>query len=375
MEKQDVVYFENAFEVTKPIFKRMTKISPQKVGAFGLWFERYVKVICVLLAIMCLGHAWVQFFQFDRPSFYSVFPLSIAILLVLFLIFFIRTDVSDKVFEEHKELTGESSWFYTAKFGDKINTQGRQIYSTPYDNIRCIEEDDEFIHLWSSKLTIIVRKDSFTVGTLEDFRDFIIQKCSEKEPLLSPKKYERRYLKQRIRTMTAIVVSTLGIFIYFTIPLITYFTSTTSALLTKEIERYWEDDVEIITTVEVDGGAAVFGTDGNDTIHTMLFSETRYGYNYVKGFYQSITTFVEYNQNNIIPFESSEDWFSFSRAPTIVFGITTADWWDENPLVATFEAQYLTERFTNGNTEFILYYRFADDDNNNADIPYNYDME
>ena len=363
MEKQNIVYFENTFEMTRPLFNKMTKTSPKKIGKTNFWFLRYIEIIGVLFLLLCIGYACLLFIL---KSILGVIPLGLAAFVGLFIYYFIKSDVSKAIFDEHKKRTGESTWIFTAKFSDKIYTKGRQTLTTAYEDIYYIEEDDEVISLWSDAVIIFLRKAFFTIGTAEDFLTFIKQKCNEKKPLLTLNQAEKRFRKPRIPYMAIVIVITLGFFAYFATVVTTswfaFLTSSESTAddpLTRAIERQWEDDVSVIATVEVDGGVAVFGTNGKDTLYTMLLSVSRSGnYNYAKGYSESITLWIEYNEYYNVLQESSAEWFAFSHAPTIVFGIAKADWWDTNTWITSSKEKYTAERFTNENVDFILYYRY-----------------
>jgi hypothetical protein len=95
--------------------------------------------------------------------------------LFLYRLFILPDLALKKQYEQTARALGGGEWMRICTFADRIIVEdGRNTQRYDYAELAKVTEDDEyFCLLTSADVALRVRKDSFTLGTCNDFRDFI----------------------------------------------------------------------------------------------------------------------------------------------------------------------------------------------------------
>lgn len=159
--------FENRYYVTKNIFSEFLK---------SIVLKR-LRICGVILAVVCLYIAYLNIMRerntFEILVFIVMFFFSIAI---YFLHFKVSKDMMKNTLAVHNGIIPESIF----RFGEDTITleEGKVFMEFNYNQIRRIYELKKlYVMMIGKQNGIIIRKDSFSVGTFHKFKEFIERKC------------------------------------------------------------------------------------------------------------------------------------------------------------------------------------------------------
>ena len=198
----DNIQFENRYEITKELVKSWNKLSQKRSAKHRLWMNFLVKTEIAVLAVL----AFLSIGFFGSKSSVPVF----SILVSLFIILSVLPAIAFRLqFRQFSQMTGETKWIQTARFGEDVEIKnGNTVTTYSYDKIRFIDENDECFCLFFDMGSRIlpVYKNSFAVGSADEFFAFIKGKCTEKEPLWTKRELNKQVLK-KIRLQIAIFIA------------------------------------------------------------------------------------------------------------------------------------------------------------------------
>jgi hypothetical protein len=224
----------------------------------------------------------------------------------------------------------------------------------PYDRFIYISEDEKRFFLLRDNDITTVYKDAFTIGEAAGFGEFIRRKASEKKPLLTKRQSNFRTFRQSILLY---VLLTVLCFIF--VPNIWRPNIRLDTLEQQMIKRGY--DVQVLETIELQGGAVVLAVSGIDTVEAVLLRKLGNQYSIADTHTYHITEVVNYNKQWSAAhgiFESQDDLLTFAAADwRVVYGVAEAAWWNSNQLSDNVKQRYTVVEFELGAGEFILYYR------------------
>lgn len=159
--------FENRIIFTKDIFSEYAKGVIQKKAQH----------IAIPLAAFFLLVSIIDFFNMDFGSAAFLFPFGIVLLFYPAIL--ARVPVK-KAYEQQKLLNGGKELEKTTRFSDRIDmvSSNKAEYSFAYSQVTQIYETKNLLILKiNRKVNLLLDKDGFTVGNLEEFRYFIRESC------------------------------------------------------------------------------------------------------------------------------------------------------------------------------------------------------
>ena len=100
----------------------------------------------------------------------------LLILMFLLRIFVLPDKILKKQFNTIKEAKLLDRWIRTTGFTNEITvTEGTTKTVYQYSDIQNMTEDDNYFYLWlNHNFVLRLLKEGFSVGTLEDFREFML---------------------------------------------------------------------------------------------------------------------------------------------------------------------------------------------------------
>ena len=188
------IQFENQFEITKKLVKSWNRLSQRRSAKHRLWLNFFAKIGIAVLAVLM--------FFFVRFSGSELSIVVFALLVFLFIFYLIWPAVTFNLqSKQFSGVTGEAKWIQTICFGEDIKIKNGNTTTTYfYDKIRFVDENDECFYLFistGSRLSIFyIYKNSFSVGSAEEFSAFIKEKATEQEPLWTKRELNKHVLKK-----------------------------------------------------------------------------------------------------------------------------------------------------------------------------------
>ena len=341
------IQFENKYEITKALMRSWSRPS-QNQGA-EYWF-RFLFLMTVLSGVAAGLSLFVVLFFGEQsilpPAFLSLF---------LFAALLARPYISSgRQFKRLLQPSGETHLDRTIQFGDKLTvTTGNSTFTYSYNQIRFIDEADECFRLWigSALATIVVYKNSFSVGEADTFSEFIKEKCVESGPLWSKRELNKQVLKKIMPRMILIACIVIYLLIYV------WMSAFHPNTIAQVVSRHWNNEIQVICSEELPNGAVAFGTDGVDRIYGMLFGRRGNHYNYGNAHSYSITGIDDNNRAGGRIFESQEDLLTYADGEgMVVYGVANTEWWN-NAVAESEKQKYTTFRFQCAGVDYVLYYR------------------
>jgi|GEM_PF-3040411 len=340
-------FFECKYDVTLKTIKARNKLSQRRNAKHKACLIFFIKIwfgitgtIGIVLALL-----------FNRPDFLSWALVSF----IGFIIFSMRPRLAfRRQYRVFKQISGQNEWTQTFRFGKTIVLDdGHFTSSYPYERIRFVEENGQYFHLFlDAPYVLTVDKSTFLQGNPEDFRTFIEERASGKEPLWTKREINRRSRKKAMPLLIIVIL-----FILIPIANIWMFLEGNNNTPSDATNFYWDSQISIVEEVSVPGGLVVLGANDDGTIHSILLRKTLNHYTYVKGHSYSLTAIDEYNRASDMLFESKSGELALSNnAGGLVYGIAGTDWWRDF-VPAESKKKYTAVSFLCGENSYILYYR------------------
>lgn len=340
--------FESQYLVTKERMIKTGKILAKKTKSLPIWLRVLSEIIIGILAII-----YVYLAIIDKDIIITIY----AILLSLSFIYNVKNMIFGS--RQYRKLLADAKETDTIKKFGEDHIEVEYADSTRkffYDNIHYFEEDKDNFYLWEGTETmIIVDKNTFTVGKEEDFYIFIRDKIGgASKEIWTKKEFDKKMIKNSLPTNIRYAAFTCMLPLIVAISLI-------KLLFFGEVNWTVGGGYEVITSLDIDGGAIVFYTDEINWVAVSLFEETRpKDFSKINGHSYSIGEVNEYNKKSDLLFESPEGLLIFNGYPTIVYGIAELDWWEES-VNKPIQQQYTVIEFECIDEDYVLYYRNVGD--------------
>ena len=203
--EENIVLFENQIEITEELYKKPSKPA-LKIRKAIHYCSSFSKVILLIGLIWYLVGAFIKW---DSASY-------IVVAIMTFSLTFALVIVADKRKRRKlKKSGGETKRFRSFRFGEKyIEIKDNDIeIKLDYILFKYISESDEFFQLWYGIDYLTIYKNAFTIGTANEFLEFFIEKCSEKESLWTIKQ-QNFHLFKKLMYYIALLVALSIIIIY-----------------------------------------------------------------------------------------------------------------------------------------------------------------
>ena|GEM_PF-1994727 len=346
----ETVRFENRYEITRKFTRDEIKLSQKRSGKINLWFVLIVKIWSFLMVALF----WIGGFVFDSPNLIRTAVIfSIAVVYLWGQVLFRGVTK----FRQFSRILEAPKPIRTVSFGECIEIQtGNSTIKYPYEKVRFIEENDECFYflIWAnSKMFMPVYKNSFTVGSADEFLEFLKEKCAEKEPLWSKRQMNKRMAKDLLLPFVAFFVL-LGV-----MPVWLFARSLPPSINPETAfqdisAHYLYEEVELITSAKIQGGAVAFGKNETDNIYTLQLKKilNRYVFeNYYQLPLSGVSNRNMRNHNSIYEIE-----LLFDSGAAVLSGVAYAGWWDEG-VPAAVKAEYEVILFDDGGVSYVLYFR------------------
>jgi hypothetical protein len=165
--------FVNQLTLTKEVFHEFYK----EFSALPHGLNRALKIISTVLGILFILLAFVN--ALEGYLFICILGFIFGLVVIFFLPIFVRI-LSKLRYRQQVLFNGGNDMQRKTEFVDQIHITSSNKAETNFDyaQIKQIYETKHLIILRTAHAVgIIIGKDNFTVGTLEDFRRFIRGKC------------------------------------------------------------------------------------------------------------------------------------------------------------------------------------------------------
>ena len=213
---QEDLLFENSFEVTKEQLRQRGRLFGERSGKAGPWLAFVIQALFAAVAVMGVVLALLA------PTGTNI---TLAVVFGMFASFYLVWSplMRHNQFRARVRVKDGKKvvvpWIQTIKFGEGIMVDNGGILAKySYEKVRFIEENEECFYLWFGiDNTHAVYKNAFTRGDAGEFRDFILERCTEKNELWSEQELNRRILKDQLPRvgMLALVAALLIAFLVF----------------------------------------------------------------------------------------------------------------------------------------------------------------
>ena len=162
--------FENQYEID---FERYREWTKNPVGETAVK-NRKIGLILKSAGLIC---AFIVVVISALKNEKAMLFLGILLILMFLLRIFVLPDkILKKQFNTIKEAKLLDRWIRTTGFTNEITvTEGTTKTVYQYSDIQNMTEDDNYFYLWlNHNFVLRLLKEGFSVGTLEDFREFML---------------------------------------------------------------------------------------------------------------------------------------------------------------------------------------------------------
>lgn len=149
----------------------------------------------------------ISFVNFSSENIKFMLPVCVGAIVLLLIIMFIIPKITGKIeYNDVKKIIGDEDEMTTYEISDKIYAyRGNSKSEFNFSSVTKLDENDELFMLFLGKgHYLYLRKDSFTIGDADSFREFIIGK-------IKPSKTLKR--RKRIAVLGTVLMISLSVFL------------------------------------------------------------------------------------------------------------------------------------------------------------------
>jgi hypothetical protein len=347
------ILFENRYEVTAAVLKKLIKPS-FKTSPVKFWIEWAWRIVTAIIVV------WVVYRSVTGEM--SAGNIVFTGILIGIMIFSqtMSWRLAQRQIAKFKRDWGTDSWVRVLRFSeDRIEYDDKAVTAFfPYNQIRYIDETDEYINLWLENNHLVVDKSAFTVGNGCQFGAFVRGKAAEIRPLLSA---AQQNLADLLNSAFSVILLLFCIVMIIRGGAILISRSNESDAervervlehVEQQLSDSWNEELRFVGGVTIDGGFVAFCVDGNDGFYVSLLRQSGAELLYSYGHSYSVTWIDEFNKRNGTLFESEGVSFSGGEQ-TVIYGIADMRCWERSSL----REGYTWRVFEYGSGEFVVYHR------------------